>query len=451
MSFPADFTWGAATSSYQVEGAAEADGKGPSIWDAYTARRPSPIFRAHDGRVACDHYHRYGEDVALMRELGIGAYRMSISWPRVMPTGTGAVNEAGLAFYDRLIDTLLAAGVTPWVTLYHWDLPQALDERGGWRNPDMPQWFADYATVVADRLSDRVRHWMTINEPQVFIDVGHRDGGFAPGLRLPMHEVLRAGHHVLLAHGRAVQVLRARSRHVQPTVIGWAPTSDSPIPDTPADLDAARLAFAHCDPGELFNAAWWNDPVYLGRYPESGLKAYGAAAPVATDAEMKLINQPLDFAGINIYRGVRVSRDGAGFRAHTPAPGNPCTAIDWDITPECLYWGPRWYHERYRLPIVITENGMAGLDSISPDGAVHDSQRIDYLRSHLAELRRAGADGVPLMGYFQWTFLDNFEWMHGYRRRFGLVHVDYQTQVRTPKDSFHWYRQVIASNGMAMP
>ncbi|HEX2101304.1 MAG TPA: GH1 family beta-glucosidase [Candidatus Synoicihabitans sp.] len=445
--FPPNFVWGAATSAYQIEGAARVDGRGPSVWDMLCAR-PDRVWERQNGDVACDHYHRFREDVALMRETGLAAYRFSIAWPRVIPAGTGKVNDAGLAFYDRLVDALLEAGIQPWVTLFHWDYPYELYVRGGWLNPESPQWFADYARVVVDRLSDRVSHWMTHNEPQCFIGLGLHTGEHAPGDRLGLTEVLRAGHHALLAHGLATQVIRERAK--RPAKIGWAHTGDIPFPatDSPEDLRAAREAWETIRPDSIWNHLWWNDPLFRGEYPAAGLEAYGAHAPKFSATEMRIIHQPLDFFGTNNYRAYPVRRGADGQVERVPLPvGVPLTHNDWTVQPELLRWSARHPYERYGKPVVITENGFAGLDWVNLDGRVPDGNRIDYLRRHLLGLRQACADGVAVEGFFAWSFLDNFEWNFGYRYRFGLVHVDYATQRRTLKDSARWYSEVIRSNG----
>jgi beta-glucosidase len=445
--FPKNFVWGAATAAYQIEGAAREDGRGLSVWDDFS-HKPGNTWQGDTGDVACDHYHRYREDVALMRDLGLQAYRFSIAWPRVMPQGTGAVNEKGLAFYDCLVDELLAAGVQPWATLFHWDYPLALFNRGGWLNPDSPKWFADYAAIVVDRLSDRVSHWMTINEPQCFIGLGMFDGNHAPALSLTLKEALLAAHHVLLAHGLGVQTIRERAK-TKPTV-GWAVvgTVSYPASDSPANVEAARRATTGVFAKNLWNNSWWADPALLGRYPEDGLRLYGTDAPKFADAEMRTIHQPLDFYGVNIYQGdkVRAGKDGALERLPFP-PGFPRTLFAWPVTPEALEWGPRFLYERYKTPIVVTENGMSNVDWVMADGKVHDPQRIDFLRRYLQAYRRAVDAGVDARGYFTWSLLDNFEWAEGYKHRFGLVYVDYETQKRTPKDSAAWYREVIRSNG----
>lgn len=449
--FPPSFFWGAATAAYQIEGAADEDGKGPSVWDMF-CQKPGAIWEGQSGEVACDHYHRYTEDIALMREIGLNAYRFSISWPRVLPEGLGAVNPAGLGFYDRLVDELLAAGVTPFATLFHWDFPDALFCRGGWLNRDSADWFAEYTRVVVEALGDRVRHWMTLNEIQVFVVLGHQTGTHAPGLSLAPAQVLKVGHNALRAHGKAVQVIRATSPG--PCQIGWAPATWPFIPtdDSPeARMLAQRAMFSVTAAQGLWVNTWWFDPVFFGRYPEDGLALFGKAAPRILPGDMETIAQPLDFLGVNIYRGQQLTLDANGAPQLVPLPlGHPLTAYHWPVTPEALYWGPRLLQERYGLPVYITENGLSNVDWIALDGGVHDPQRIDFTRRYLLALERALADGVEVRGYFHWTLMDNFEWASGFRERFGLIYVDYPTQRRVLKDSARWYGEVIASNGATL-
>ncbi len=448
MGFPEGFVWGAAAASYQIEGGAFEDGKGPSVWDMM-CRKEGAIWNGQSGEVACDHYHRYKEDVALMKEIGLKAYRLSISWPRVIPAGTGSVNLRGLEFYDRLVDELLAAGIAPYVTLFHWDYPLELYYRGGWLNPESPDWFAEYTKVVVERLSDRVTHWMTLNEPQCFVGLGHRDGVHAPGDRLAFREILRMAHHALLAHGQAVQIIRSHSK--AEARVGYAPVGAVRMPasEDPQDIEAARAAmFSVTEPKDYWVNSWWMDPVILGRYPEDGLKAFADDLPDIKADDLEAMCQPLDFLGVNIYQGQKV-RAGEGGKAEPVGlpPGYDITAFRWPVTPEALRWGPRFFFERYGLPIVITENGMSNIDWVSLDGRVHDPQRIDFTRRHLLELEKAAEDGADVRGYFHWSIMDNFEWAEGYKQRFGLIYVNYETQKRTPKDSAHWYKEVIASNG----
>ncbi|MBX3381812.1 MAG: beta-glucosidase, partial [Phycisphaeraceae bacterium] len=445
--FREGFVWGAGSSSYQIEGAVAQDGRLPSIWDTFCTR-PGAIQNAESGETSCDHYNRMTDDVALMGRIGLQAYRFSIAWPRVLPLGMGKVNEPGLAFYDRLVDSLLQAGIEPWATLYHWDLPQALFDRGGWLSPEIPAWFAEYTRVVVNRLGDRVKHWITINEPQIFIGLGYREGKHPPGLKLSMSEQLTAAHNVLLAHGRAVQVIRERSK--APAQVGWAPVGrvDYPITETPEEIEAARrCSFSITEKG-FWNNTWFGDPACLGHYPEDGVKLFGKDMPRIQKGDMETIHQPLDFYGVNIYSGAPVKAGGAADAQPVPwAPGTASTTMRWPVAPKSLYWGPRFLHERYKLPIVITENGMANIDWVAGDGRVHDPQRIDFTRSYLLELARAHTHGVPVAGYFHWAILDNFELAEGYKERFGLIYVDFATQKRTLKDSAYWYAEVIRTNG----
>lgn len=465
MSFPTNFTWGAASSAYQIEGAWNTDGRGPSIWDTYCHAHPTEggpgynpvranVYQGQTGDVACDHYNRYKEDVAIMKSIGLRAYRFSISWTRVMPDGAGAINAKGLDFYDRLVNELLAAGITPYATLFHWDYPEALFRRGGWLNRESVKWFADYTQAVADRLGDRVKNWMTLNEPQVFLQFGHADAHNAPGLRLPTRELLVACHHALMSHGVGVQVLRARCKvSGAAQQIGYAPVcvTKYPATDSKQDQEAAIESMGSITERNLWNNTWYADAIVRGRYPEDGLKLFGADAPTPAQGDMELISQKIDFIGVNIYEGTPVRRGENG--KPTPVerqPTHPTTAFRWPVEPKSLHWGPRYTYERYKLPVFITENGMSGIDWVSMDGKVHDPQRIDFTRRYLLELRNAIRAGADIRGYFHWSILDNFEWSQGYKERFGLVHVDYTTQKRTPKDSAAWYGKVIASNGSAL-
>lgn len=453
MSFPTDFAWGAATASYQIEGAAFEDGRGWSVWDMF-CRKDGAVYQGQNGDIACDHYHRYQEDVAIMKDLGLNAYRLSLAWPRIMPKGAGAVNAKGLDFYNRLVDELLAANITPYITLFHWDYPYSLYCRGGWLNPQSPEWFADYTKVVMDALSDRVTHWMTLNEPQCFIGLGHQSGVHAPGDQLGLTQVLRAAHHTLLAHGKSVQVIRAHAK--SPARVGFAPVGVVVIPatDRPEDVDAARQMMFSVSDRSVWNNTWWMDPVLLGTYPEDGLRLFGESAPQIQSGDLDTICQPLDFFGFNNYQGIVIRADEQGNPQKVPFPeGDKHTAFRdrnneyWAITPEALYWGPKFFWERYRLPIIVTENGMSNIEWVSLDGKVHDPQRIDFLHRYLLQYQRTIADGVDARGYFVWSIIDNFEWAEAYLQRFGLVYIDYATQQRVLKDSAYWYKDVIASNG----
>lgn len=452
MGFGKDFIWGAAASAYQMEGAAGEDGKGEDIWDIYT-REPGHIFGGHTGETACDHYHRYREDVRLMKEIGLKAYRFSVNWSRVLPEGAGRVNEEGIAFYNALIDELLANGIEPYITLYHWELPYELYKRGGWMNPQIVEWFGEYAKVVAERFSDRAAHYFTLNEPQCFVGLGFLTGEHAPGLISPLRDTFEMAHNALKAHGRAVQMLRQYGK--QKLTIGYAPTCGMCYPETerPEDVEAARQMLFAMQPDDgnwTWNVCWWSDPVILGRYPEEGLRRYEPYLPRITEEDMKLISEPVDIYGQNIYNGrcIRMGEDGKPEEVKR-YEGFPGTAMGWPITPEALYWGPKFLYERYRKPIYITENGLSCHDVIALDGKVHDHDRIDFLGRYLRELKRAAGE-IDLRGYFHWSLLDNFEWAKGYSERFGMVYVDYRTQRRILKDSAYWYRDVIQSNGIAI-
>lgn len=449
MGFAKDFVWGAATSSYQIEGTGRDSGKGQNIWDIFT-KEPGRVYEGHTGDIACDHYHRFREDVAYMKELGLKGYRFSIDWSRVLPEGTGKVNEKGIDFYNALIDELLEQGIEPYITLYHWELPYEIYKRGGWMNPEIVEWFGQYARLVAERFSDRVKYFFTLNEPQCFVGLGFLQGCHAPGVKAPLRDTFEMAHNALKAHGRAVQMLRAYGK--QNVQIGYAPTSGMCYPEkeTPKDIEAARKALFAL-PDDLsnwtWNVSWWSDPVILGKYPEEGMKKYEKYLPVITDEDMKLISQPIDFYGQNIYNGrcIRMGTDGRPEEVRRPA-GFPKTATNWPVTPEALYWGPKFLYERYRKPIYITENGMACHDTVSQDGKVHDPNRIDFLARYLKNLKRA-AEEIDIRGYFQWSLMDNFEWDKGYAERFGIIYVDFETQERIWKDSAYWYRDLIRRNG----
>lgn len=448
--FPKDFVWGAATASYQVEGAWDADGKGPSVWDML-ARTPGAIYRGHTGDTACDQYNRFQEDAALMKQMGLQAYRFSVSWPRVMPEGTGTMNAKGLDYYDRLVDALLAQGIRPYATLFHWDYPLALHLQGGWLNPDSPRWFADYTQVVVDKLSDRVSAWMTLNEPSVFLCMGHQNGEHAPGIKLGWPEWMTAFKNTMKAHGAAVQVIRARA--ITPPSIGMAPVAEASIPasESEADIAAARQVGSAMP----FPNGWHRDlylmPALKGIWPEEIDRTMGVTGVTLTSSDLEQIHQPLDWLGLNYYRSSIIKAGPDGRPEHVEhQPGSPKTAFDWDVTPEGIYWAARFHHESYGLPIVITENGLSGTDWVDLDGKVRDYYRIDFTRRYLLQLSRAHQEGIPLAGYFHWSFMDNFEWARGYGERFGLVFVDYQTLKRTPKESSKWYARVIATHGESL-
>ena len=445
MGFKKDFVWGAATASYQIEGAANEDGRGMSIWDEFSHTEGN-VFQGHTGDVACDHYHRFREDVKLMSELGLKAYRFSISWSRLIPDGSGAVNQKGIDFYNDLIDELLKYGIEPYVTLYHWDLPYALHLKGGWLNDDISDLFEKYTRLVAESFGDRVKNFITFNEPQVFVGCGYMQGRHAPGYKLDTRELLHIGHNVLKSHGKAVRVLR----EVIPDVkIGFTCATRPACPLSDKDVEAARESYYYCGKVHfVFSDAFWLDPIVFGSYPQRLLDECADIMPEITDEDMKLIGAPIDFIGLNIYEGRAVRLNADGYLEDVPQPvGFPKTAINWGILPPALYWGPRFHYDRYKLPIYITENGMSAHDAISLDGKVHDPNRIDFLNRYLLELRRAAEDGADVGGYFQWSLMDNFEWSEGYNERFGIVYVDYATGERTVKDSAYWYKGIIESNG----
>ncbi len=441
--FPAGFLWGAATAAYQIEGSPLADGAGASIWHRF-AHTPGRIHDGDTGDVACDHYRRYAEDVALMRTLGLAAYRFSIAWGRVLPDGRGRVNPAGLDFYERLVDALLAHGIQPMVTLYHWDLPAALDELGGWLNPDIAHWFAEYASLVIRRLGDRVPRWVTLNEPWVVTDGGYLHGTLAPGHRSAF-EAPVASHHLLRAHGAAVQACRAEGRGEIGLVVNLEPKY--PASDAAADHAATARADAYMNRQYL-------DPVFLGSYPDELREVFGEAWHDWPAADFDLIRQPTDFLGINYYtRGVTRADPTAwpvGSRT-VEVDGAAYTETNWEVCPAAFTDVLRWVRDRYGdRPIFITENGSAFRDPPAEDGRIQDGQRVAYLRSHLAALHDAIAAGVDVRGYFVWSLLDNLEWAHGFSKRFGIVGVDYATQRRIPKESSRFYSQVIASRGAAL-
>jgi beta-glucosidase len=438
--FPADFTWGAATAAYQVEGAVGEDGRGESIWDRYSAE-PGNVVNGDTGVVACDSYHRHAEDLHLIRDLGLDAFRFSIAWPRILPEGTGRVNSAGLDYYDRLVDELLASGVDPYVTLYHWDLPQALEDRGGWPERDTMEAFAEYTEVVASRLGDRVRHWITQNEPWVISWLGYGLGVHAPG-RASEKDALAAAHNVLLAHGRAAEVLRRESPAASVGVtIDLVPRY--PLTYSEADVDAARRA-------DGARNRWFLDPV-LGRgYPPDMLEQYGSILPRIEDGDLETIAARLDFLGVNYYTR-NVVRAGAPSTepVHVETADAEHTDMGWEVYPDGLADLLARLHREYELPdLYITENGAAFADD-RRNGSVPDPQRISYLDRHLAALGESIAEGVPVRGYFLWSLLDNFEWAFGYTKRFGIVYVDFDTLERVPKTSYSWYRDLIAATRAA--
>jgi beta-glucosidase len=439
--FPEGFLWGAATSAYQIEGSPLADGAGPSIWHRF-AHTPGRTANGETGDIAVDHYHRWADDVQLMRDLGLSAYRFSISWSRILPQGTGAVNAAGLAFYDRLVDALLAAGIQPMVTLYHWDLPAALDDRGGWLNSDIDKWFADYVTTVTRALDDRVHFWNTLNEPWVVSDGGYLHGPLAPGHR-NLYEAPIVSHNLLRAHGRAVQAYRATGKHRIGIVVNVEPKY--PASDDPADVAATRRADAYMNRQYL-------DPVFFGRYPDELHEIFGDAWREPSARDMELIAQPIDFLGINYYTRNVTRDDPTAYPVRARGVHQPqhiYTETGWEVYAPALTRLLVWVKERYGdLPLYITENGAAMYDPPTAiDGRVDDPLRTWYLREHLLAARDAIRLGVNLNGYFAWSLFDNYEWSLGFAKRFGIVHVDYATLERTPKASARYYSEIIRTHG----
>jgi beta-glucosidase len=443
--FPKGFLWGTATASYQVEGAANEDGRGVSIWDTF-AHTPGKVINDANGDVADDHYHRYKQDVQLMKALGVKGYRFSIAWPRVVPGGTGAPNPKGLDFYKRLVDELLANGIQPYATLYHWDLPQPLQDKGGWESKDTSKAFGDYAGVVSSGLSDRVKNWFTANEFWVFINLGYRFGTHAPGLQLSNARVNQAAHNAVLGHGLAVQAIRAHAKgHVR---VGIADSTSIGVPvmETPDHIAAAQHATRESNAQAM-------TVIQEGKYTDKFLHDAGADVPKYNAEELKTISTPLDFVGLNIYTGYFVAADPSKPEGYTQVDNPksyPHMASPWlNVCPEALYWGPRHVSKMWgNKPIYITENGCSSSDIPDKNGKVHDTDRVMYLRNYLTQLSRAANEGMPVSGYFLWSLMDNFEWADGYTNRFGLHYVDYATQTRTPKLSANYYREVISRNSV---
>lgn len=433
MAFFKDFLWGAASAAHQVEGAYLEDGKTLNIWDALVEGH---VANGDDGKVACDHYHRYKEDVALMKKIGLKSYRFSISWTRIYPDDSGKINEKGMQFYINLVDELIKAGIVPMCTLYHWDMPMWFFEKGGWEKEENIEYFVQYAETCVKALSDKIEYWLTFNEPECFIPAGHGDGVHAPFLKLSQEKIHAITRNVMLAHGKAVMKMREVAKRPIKISTAQAACVTSPVNETPEEIEKARVS--SFETSRPYFCSWWADPVYLGKRQ--------VGTNYLSDEDLKIINQPLDFYAFNMYNadGYGAPKNQSNPRSY---PGFPLTAMDWFITPECLYWGARFCYERYGLPIMITENGMANIDFMMLDNKVHDPQRIDYVHRHLLGLRRATDEGVPVIGYQYWSIMDNFEWAMGYSRRFGLIYVDYPTGERTFKDSAYDYAEIIKSNG----
>jgi beta-glucosidase len=448
--FPDSFLWGSATASYQIEGAVKEDGRKPSVWDTFSAKWGRVVDR-QTGAIACDHYHRYPDDVKLMADLGIKHYRFSIAWPRVIPDGRGSVNEAGVDFYRRLVDCLREHGITPHATLFHWDSPQALEERyGSWRSREMAQDYADYVTAVVTRLGDRITHWMTINEIPCFTHMGYgtKQPPHAPGTVVKTwKDVWQTSHHALLAHGLGCQAIRAASPGACSVALVDNPAVTVPIDESPANVTAAQKAFHTC--GQNGGITF---PALTGAYSSAMLEQLGDQAPDIQEGDLATIHQPLDFIGLNIYTGtyVRAANNPQGYELLSFPKSYPRLHMPWlHVVPDALYWGIRHVSEtlgRADLPVLITENGCAVEDELTRQREVLDCDRILYLREYLRAVHRAASENYPIRGYFVWSLMDNFEWAWGYSRRFGITYVDYKTQARIPKSSFNWYAECIRQN-----
>jgi beta-glucosidase len=443
-SFPQDFLWGSATASYQVEGAVHEAGRGVSIWDTFS-HTPGKTFHGDTGDVADDSFHLYRQDIQLMKDLGLRTCRFSIAWPRIFPSGTGAPNPQGLDFYHRMIDTLLEAGVQPFCTLYHWDLPQALQDKGGWENRDTAQAFADYAAYTTRRLSDKVQHFMTFNEMRTFVELGYGNGTHAPGLQLNAKRLAQLNHYVVLAHGMAVRAIRHEA--LPGTKIGIADNIKATVPvfESKQHIDAAHTAMREVN-------AMFLTVIQEGRYTDLYLKSLSASAPTFTAEEMSIIASPMDFTGLNVYDPtyIRADDSAVGFAIVPPPTSYPHMYSPWlKLGPEALYWAPKLVTDLWKLKeIYITENGASSKDELTPDGAIYDTDRVMFLRNYLTQLHRAVAEGVPVKGYFLWSLLDNYEWADGYEKRFGINYVDFATQKRTPKLSAAFYKEVIRTNAV---
>jgi beta-glucosidase len=443
-SFPDGFLWGSATASYQVEGAVNEDGRGPSIWDTFS-HTPGKTHNGDTGDIADDYYHRYNEDIAIMQAIGVKTCRFSIAWPRIFPQGTGSPNQKGIDFYKRMVDELRNSGIEPYCTLYHWDLPQALEDKGGWQSRDTAKAFADYCGYTVSQLSDRISHFMTMNEMRSFVDLGYREGRHAPGIQLDQAKLAQLNHYVVLGHGLAVQAIRSAGGAGTRIGIPENPTPVVPIIETPENIHAAEVAFREKNASFL-------TVLMEGRYTNAYLEGLGAAAPKFTPEELKIISSPLDFIGLNIYTSsyAMAADNKLGFTMVKPPSSYPHMFSSWlSVGPEALYWVPKTVAKLWGVrEIYITENGCSSDDQVAPDGHVYDSDRVMYLRNYLTQLQRATADGVPVKGYFLWSLLDNYEWADGYEKRFGITYVDFKTQKRTPKLSAEFYRNVIARNAV---
>ena len=441
MAFDKDFVWGVSTAAYQIEGGAHEADKGLNVWDMGSATE-GRIFEGHSGDIGCDHYHKFKEDIALMKELGIKNYRLSINWARLIPAGTGVSSTDGVRFYTELMEEMKKAGITPWITLFHWDYPYALYVKGGWLNGESSDWFASYAETCAYLFGKYTKNFILINEPECFVGIGHYSGGHAPFLKLPAHDVIKITHNVLLGCGKAEKKIRAI---VKDAKIGIANAYWPALPYTENDIELAKRETFACH--KDFGAPnLWLDPLIKGKYPEEHAAWFQELGFAPSEEDLKIIKSKFDFCGLNTYSGNPVTlKDGKPFYP-APAPSVPKTDMRWNVFPQAMYYGPKMIYERYGLPIIYTENGVALAEWKSLEGEINDDSRIDFLKRYLRELHCA-AQEVPIAGYFYWSFIDNFEWAEGFSKKFGLVHIDYDTLARTPKKSAYFYKKVCETNG----
>ena len=446
-----NFVWGVATAAYQIEGAKNEDGKKDSIWDVF-CQKGDAIKDGSNGDFACDAYHRLEEDLDLIANLNVNAYRFSIAWSRLIPDGIGKINLKGADYYNRLINGLLRRNITPYLTLYHWDMPYALSLKGGFLNPDFPKWFEYYASVVVELFGDRVKHFFTFNEPQCMFGLGYRDGTHAPGLKTSLKEQLSAVHNMLLAHGLAVkQIRKIPSSKVGFASCGWIPM---PVSNEKGEYELVKNSFfGFADDNPLWSVSLYADPIFFGKYPDRYYTVYKDIMPEFGEDDFNIISQPVDFFAQNTYEGGYISavKDENGnytgeLKGVSFPTGSVVTPMGWHITPECLYFAVKYLYDRYKKPVFITENGISCNDFVFSDGKVHDPMRCEYICTHLKNLERAKREGVEIAGYFHWSLLDNFEWSLGYTQRFGLVYVDYTTFKRTPKDSYYLYRDIVSNS-----
>ena len=441
MKLDKDFIWGVSASAYQIEGAEREDGRGASVWDSEFSS--GHVLGDMNGKIACDHYHRYKEDVALLKKLGIKNYRFSVSWPRIIPNGTGEINEKGVEFYKNLVDELIAADITPWATIYHWELPRKLYEKGGYLNGEFSDWFADFAAKVVEIFGDKVTNYIIFNEPQCVVEEGHCSGNHAPFLRLPKKELFRVAHNLLLAMGKAEKSMRKAAKHK--LNLGIAPCFTPMMPLNEED-EISALKYNFAPSGDFYDGCFFTDALIKGEFTDEYKEWFKRYDYNPSEEDMKIIKSNLDFFGANLYRGFYVEKTVDGMKRKPIAPNEMLTAMDWQITPEAVKYLAKYYYERYKLPIIITENGIALTEWKTLNGDIPDDMRIDYMKRHIANMKEI-AEECHVKGYFYWSFMDNFEWSLGYSKRFGLVYVDYDTLERIPKKSAYWYKKVIESNG----